>query len=268
MKGVSTKKVLALFMVQALVIFLVYIPASANEIKVRTIPSKQSPMPGDKISVSINVDLSGTAELLGAVSATLTWNSAVFRYINHSGGEGDGLPKMVVNNQKTHDGKLNFASLDPHGSANVVNLLDVRFEVVGEPGSSPELQLEIKEMYAAKTFVDLSPYLDNTVTGVEDELNVMAVPEEYELHQNYPNPFNAGTEIGFSLPEAGQVNLTIFNLLGKKIRTLVKEQKKVGRYNVNWDGKDSKGNAVSSGIYVYRLETGSFTEQKRMLLIK
>ncbi|MFQ5866268.1 MAG: FlgD immunoglobulin-like domain containing protein, partial [bacterium] len=87
-------------------------------------------------------------------------------------------------------------------------------------------------------------------------------------HQNCPNPFNSGTEIRFALPEAGHVRLTIYNVLGKEIRTLVDEDKKVGRYNVHWDGTDSKGNSVSSGIYIYRLEAGSFTDQKRMLFVK
>lgn len=98
------------------------------------------------------------------------------------------------------------------------------------------------------------------VTGVEDE---PAVPTAFQLQQNYPNPFNPTTTIEFSIPERALVNLTVYNLLGQAIETLVSEEKEVGTYRIPW----SAGNKPS-GVYIYRLETPKFQSVKKMLLVK
>ena len=89
------------------------------------------------------------------------------------------------------------------------------------------------------------------------------VPEEYELYQNYPNPFNPSTNIKFNLPEAGNVRLDIFNILGENVTTLIDEEMSAGTHNVIFDA----GN-LPSGIYIYRLQTNSFSQTKKMLFIK
>jgi hypothetical protein len=78
-------------------------------------------------------------------------------------------------------------------------------------------------------------------------------PETYILFQNNPNPFNPTTEIKYELPENSHVTLTIFNLVGQKIRTLVDEQQNAGYYSIPWDSKDEFGQEVASGIYFYRI---------------
>lgn len=93
-------------------------------------------------------------------------------------------------------------------------------------------------------------------------------PSEFSLSQNYPNPFNPATNIEFSLIKATHVKLEIFNIVGQKVRTLVDEEMKAGTYLADWDGKDEKGKAVSSGIYFYRMEAGDFSDMKKMLLVK
>jgi len=94
------------------------------------------------------------------------------------------------------------------------------------------------------------------------------VPKTFALEQNYPNPFNMETEIVYQLPEAVHVNLTIYNSLGHKIRTLITRNQSAGRYTVRWDGCDEHGKDVTSGIYVYRLETSKYSNVKKMLLVK
>jgi endonuclease/exonuclease/phosphatase family metal-dependent hydrolase len=89
------------------------------------------------------------------------------------------------------------------------------------------------------------------------------IPEKFELKQNYPNPFNPTTEISYSIPEATQVSLSVFNELGQKVATLAQGYKNAGNYKVQFDAKD-----FSSGIYFYRLSAGSFTATKKMLLLK
>jgi len=95
------------------------------------------------------------------------------------------------------------------------------------------------------------------------------VPSEYTLSQNYPNPFNASTQIKFSLEYGGLVKLEIFNILGEKVATPVdNEYMGAGQHSTNWDGTDTQGKAVASGMYFYRLTAGDFAEMKKMVLMK
>jgi len=94
------------------------------------------------------------------------------------------------------------------------------------------------------------------------------VPVEYALFQNYPNPFNPETEIRFQIPKSGHVVMRIFNTLGKEIRSLTDAQYVAGFHTIRWDGRDRHGNEVSSGIYFYQLQAGSFSQVKKMALIR
>ncbi len=98
--------------------------------------------------------------------------------------------------------------------------------------------------------------------------NKILVPSGFSLEQNHPNPFNPETEIRFHLPETGQVFLRIFNMLGEEIRTLSDRQYESGTHSVLWDGKDKYGNAVSSGIYLYQLQAGTFSQIRKMNLLR
>ena len=94
------------------------------------------------------------------------------------------------------------------------------------------------------------------------------VPGAFALAQNYPNPFNPSTEISFTLNEAADVNLSIFNMLGQKVRTLTTGSKPAGVYSLEWDGRDEMGQSVSTGIYLYTLTNGSTSITKKMALMK
>jgi hypothetical protein len=92
--------------------------------------------------------------------------------------------------------------------------------------------------------------------------------ETFVLYQNYPNPFNPETEIRFHLPQASRVVLKIYNALGQEVCTLSEGTYEAGYRNVKWDGKDSNGNAVASGIYLYRIMADDFIAIKKMMLIR
>ncbi len=94
------------------------------------------------------------------------------------------------------------------------------------------------------------------------------LPTEYSLSQNYPNPFNPSTEIAFSIPTSGHVELTVFNILGQEVNRLVDLELTAGEYSVTWNGDDAWGNQVSSGLYLYRLSSGDVTLTKKMILTK
>ncbi len=89
------------------------------------------------------------------------------------------------------------------------------------------------------------------------------VPEGYSLSQNYPNPFNPTTQFGFRIADFGLVKLTVFDAIGREVEVLVNQQLQPGTYEVSWDASE-----YPSGVYYYRLETGLFSETKKMVLIK
>ena len=95
-----------------------------------------------------------------------------------------------------------------------------------------------------------------------------SLPGEYALEQNYPNPFNPSTQISFSLPQAGAVTLSIYNVLGQTVRTLLDKPMAAGTHTVSWEGTTDSGSRVASGVYFYRLKTGDQILQKKMILMK
>ena len=96
----------------------------------------------------------------------------------------------------------------------------------------------------------------------------MLLPTEYSLSQNYPNPFNPTTVIEFALPEPAKVSIGIYNILGRQVKELVNAQYRAGRYEIAWDGTDANSQAVSTGIYFYRIRANDFVQSKKMMLMK
>ena len=91
----------------------------------------------------------------------------------------------------------------------------------------------------------------------------------FALEQNVPNPFNPLTTIYFELPEAARVRLQVYDISGRLVRTLVNgDSMGAGRQDVMWNGKDDSGQQVSAGVYFYHLNAGSFSDTKRMTLVK
>ncbi len=105
-------------------------------------------------------------------------------------------------------------------------------------------------------------FVINTVTGTGSQVG-STVPSTYSLSQNYPNPFNPVTRINFAVPKQGFVNLKIYDVLGREVKTLVNEVKSPGAYSVDFNGSE-----LSSGVYFYRMESNGFTDIKKMLMIK
>ena len=94
------------------------------------------------------------------------------------------------------------------------------------------------------------------------------IPAKYALHPNYPNPFNPATTIAFDLPEKRFVRLEVYNVRGQLVSRLVEKELPAGFHRVSWNGRDRRGNALSSGVYIYRLKAGSFVETRKMILMR
>ncbi|HPG39325.1 MAG TPA: FlgD immunoglobulin-like domain containing protein [bacterium] len=93
-------------------------------------------------------------------------------------------------------------------------------------------------------------------------------PQDFNLAQNYPNPFNPTTTIEYSLPVASKATLSVYNMSGQKVATLSNGLQQAGTYSVTWNGADDFGRQVSSGLYIYKLETETFSRSEKMLLMK
>ena len=99
---------------------------------------------------------------------------------------------------------------------------------------------------------------------VDDIENIVITqPKTFKLGQNYPNPFNPSTIINYELPITNDVDLSIYNLLGQKVATLVNKRQQAGSHQVEWDAS-----GFASGIYYYRIEAGEFVEVKKMILLR
>jgi subtilisin family serine protease len=153
----------------------------------------------------------------------------------------------------------------------------------------------VKSMYPAYTWLDIHNRIEATTDNIDGlnpsyagklgtgrvnacraiggnpvpkETPEAKVPAEFSLYQNYPNPFNPGTTISFYLPERSDVNLSIFNILGEKVKTLYCGDMAAGSHSMTWNGTNDAGNAVSTGVYLYKMTAGEKSVTKKMSLLK
>lgn len=128
-----------------------------------------------------------------------------------------------------------------------------------------ETEIEIRENINAQDTVITTVPLHLMTTGTVDNGEV---PANYALQDNYPNPFNPTTNISYDLPRQTYVSLGIYNILGRRIATLVNETQASGRHVIQWNGNDDFGNEVSNGAYFYRIQTPEFSAVKKMVFMK
>ncbi|EQB63015.1 MAG: hypothetical protein RBG1_1C00001G0594 [candidate division Zixibacteria bacterium RBG-1] len=155
-----------------------------------------------------------------------------------------------------------YFTTGPSWDPAVHNPIDTFYPVVG---------ISLSYVDTSASPVDITPhYLPPGNLDVRDDNSFPSTlkPNTFVLSQNYPNPFNTETVISFALPKTGHVKLEIYNILGQKVKDLVDEMVTAGYKKVVWDGRDNTGKIVASGVYLYQLKTGGFTEAKRMNLLK
>ncbi len=142
----------------------------------------------------------------------------------------------------------------------------------GFKGLMDEFRFYARALNAEEVWRTWNQTLPFVITGVQEESRT--VPVTYALDQNYPNPFNPSTVIGYQLPVTSNVKLVVYDLLGREVKTLVNEQNVSGAFRVTWNGENSYGHRVASGVYFYRLTAAangkgaSFTSVRKMILLK
>ena len=112
----------------------------------------------------------------------------------------------------------------------------------------------------ADDFGQFSGYLNTLVEG--------SLPKEFTLHSNYPNPFNPSTVISYDLSRETAVKLNVYDMKGRRINALVNQVQSAGRHHVRWNAKDARGNGISAGVYLYRLEAGGKVFTEKMIFMK
>ena len=108
-------------------------------------------------------------------------------------------------------------------------------------------------------------YLGLDLTQIQNEADK---PSGYSLLQNYPNPFNPVTKLRYDLPENSHVNITIYDMLGRAVKTMVNQHQNAGHRSIIWDGTNDYDNTVSTGIYLYQIQAGAYTRTKKMVFLK
>ncbi|GAB4366381.1 MAG: hypothetical protein Kow0042_06200 [Calditrichia bacterium] len=114
--------------------------------------------------------------------------------------------------------------------------------------------------------IKINDWYNMPATGLDEESS--NVPDEFALFGNYPNPFNSTTVIRYHLAVKSTVKLVVYDILGRRVRTLVEDNQPAGKYTASWDGLDDQGVPVSSGIYFYRLNANKFSQIRKMLLVQ
>ena len=157
---------------------------------------------------------------------------------------------------------------DDPGKVNFEFTADVFGSLVALPGSFAKTN--ISQSFLFKVDVKKGTVtIVSIITDVAEPAPVeIQIPTDFALQQNYPNPFNPETSIRFQLPEAADVTLSIYNLRGQLVRKLVNERKQAGFHEVTWNAKDNAGNKLPSGVYLYRIQAGAFTDVKKLTLLR
>ncbi|MDE2888000.1 MAG: T9SS type A sorting domain-containing protein [Gemmatimonadota bacterium] len=173
---------------------------------------------------------------------------------------GSGQETLFLSSNRT-PGQVDIGAvkIDGRGASGGGKLVELVFRTSGTPVSSDFQVLE-------SVLVGLDGAVD--VLHHAEIGDLKPLPDRFGLEQNMPNPFNPSTAIGYQLPEAAMVRLVIYNLLGQEVRVLVNERRNAGTFTATWDGTDALGRRVASGVYLYRIQTGSFSATRRMLLLK
>ena len=149
--------------------------------------------------------------------------------------------------------ELSIVIIDIPERKAIFDFLEYGVQIIKNPKISYDIKIVIGEI--------------DYVQQMSDEI-LENIPSIFSLSQNYPNPFNPITKLDYNLPLRSKVNISIYNVLGQEIKTLVNEVKEYGYHSTTWNGQDNLGRDMSSGVYFARIISQGFTKTRKMLLVK
>jgi outer membrane protein assembly factor BamB len=208
----------------------------------------------------------GKTSLVDATTGTVLWTVSEGGAADVGDLDGDGLDEIVAATQKIYS--PDFASHSVSAFDRDGTLL-WKYDLDREPSAVIVANIDIdaeKEVIVAidSTLLALDVHLATSVPAV----GALTTPTSYRLYQNYPNPFNPTTTIRYELPKPSHVRLIIYDLLGRRITTLVNSQQAAGHFSAIWSGTDDRNLPIATGMYFCRLEAGEFAKVIKLLLVK
>jgi hypothetical protein len=187
---------------------------------------------------------------------SIIWDTEILSGLQHVENHGDGFLKVTAV----------VAESIPNGQHTIGKII---FQM-NESFNDYETSVSISRSRANEGSVILDGSIGiytNELLAI-NELSIELVPTIFALHQNYPNPFNPTTQISYDLPEASRVRISIHDLMGREIRTMINSEQTAGFKNLQWNATDNSGQPVSAGMYIYTIQAGEFRSTKKMLLLK
>ena len=193
------------------------------------------------------------------------------------------IPSEIGNLVNLNDLYLPYNQLSgeiPPEIGNLVNLIDFYLSSNQLSGEIPE---SICNIYPNLSYFQVThnrlcpPYPEciEEYVGVQDTANCdqvsiteQTLPFTYNLYNPYPNPFNPTTTLRYDLPEQSHVNIIIYDMLGRQVRTLINQNQDAGFKSMKWDANDDRGKPASAGIYLYQIKAGEFVQTRKMVLLK
>ena len=216
-----------------------------------------TPEDGSTIIIDEQTSLTGTQEV--------TWESST----------DDGRTIIYLIEHETNVGQISFIPQSTEDNTFTISFSDVIEELNTLMLTNPGLSyFEITWNVRASDGIDTTASLNGPFTFTIDAgaylsaLELASLPEVFELHQNYPNPFNPNTAIRYDVSENDFVSIQIFDVVGRKVKTLLNSNAQPGRYSITWNGTNDYGEPVSAGMYFYQMRTSSFQSVKKLILMK
>ena len=164
----------------------------------------------------------------------------------------------IIATEPFHVGIITDGSLDP------VETLEVPVQFYPDSAGDYSGTVTIYSNDSDEEEVIIHLYGDTETLSIDE----IPIPDKFTLHQNHPNPFNPITTLRYDLPEDALVNITIYDMMGRRISTLVNNQQSSGYKSVRWNATNDKGSSVSAGLYLYTIQAGEFRQTKKMVLLK
>ena len=241
------------------------------------------PLYADEFKIHVSVDDGETWALVDSTMETGVWYWASYMYnltqhiddatsfkvafqYHDCGGEwGYGV---AIDNVAIKEGDdFTWLTVSPYkGTAVAVGNLNDSISVqIGVYGTDDDFTIA-EDLVIASDYTELTVLIGVGVEVAIDESGL--TPFEFALHQNYPNPFNPETNIQFDVAENSDVNVSIFNIMGQKVATLVNGNMDAGIYHIKWNGLSDKGIALPSGMYFYKMKSSEYQSVKKLVLVK
>jgi hypothetical protein len=202
-----------------------------------------------------------------SASSSTRFSSSSVKYLSTSGENLGGTNAQTQTTLSVSIGKQSTMSANVYAPNGITNLNQGVIATGAFFGKvvivGPGVQLSLASAFSSATFAKVAQEIPEEPAEKKTDL-----PTAFALMQNYPNPFNPTTSIRYAIPALSHVTLSIYNIVGQEVIRLVDRTESQGYYQVQWNGKNSFGNDIASGLYFYRITAGEFVDVKKLLFVK